>query len=174
MKKILTNVVSVVLIAGMALSIASCGKKIEPVKAKDFKKALEESFDIDDDEYTEYEGSDYTNIYYYEHDYWIDYYQFDDEDDAFDRFDDWYDAYEDVVDGKDFSGKHRSFYNEKAGYGYILLNGESEDNDFVDDKVYGGIYWSGDTFIIILVTSDKDKYVDNVTALIRALGYPKP
>ena len=29
-------------------------------------------------------------------------------------------------------------------------------------------------FIIILVTSDKDKYVDNVTALIRALGYPKP
>lgn len=82
MKKILTNVVSVVLIAGMALSIASCGKKIEPVKDKDFKKALEESFDIDDDEYTEYEGDDYTNIYYYEHDYWIDYYQFDDEDDA--------------------------------------------------------------------------------------------
>ena len=79
-----------------------------------------------------------------------------------------------MVDDKDFSGKHRSFYNEKAGYGYILLNGESDDNDFVDDKVYGGIYWSGDTFIIILVTSDKDKYVDNVTALIRALGYPKP
>ena len=174
MKKILTSVVSVVLIASMGLSIAGCAKKIKPIKGKDFKNALEEVFDIDDDDYTEYKGSDYTDIYYYEHDYFIEYYQFDDADDAFDRFDDLYDSYEDMIEDKDFTGRHRAVYNEKGGYGYILLNGESEDNDFIDDDVYGGIYWVDDTLVYVLVTSDKDKYVDNVSAMIRAIGYPKP
>lgn len=174
MKKVLTNVVSVILIASMGLSVSGCAGKIKPVAKKDFKKALEESFDIDDDDYTDYKGSDYDNVWYVEHDYYVEYYQFDDEDDAMDMFDEFYDRYEDMVDDKDFKGRHRSVVNDKKAYGYILLKGESDDDDFFDGDIYGGIYWVDDTIIIVLVSSDKDKYVDNITAMIRALGYPKP
>ena len=174
MKKVLTSIVSVVLIASMGLSVAGCAKKIKPVTKKDFKKALEETFDIDDDDYGDYDGDDYVHISYGDHDYDVEFYQFDDDDDAFDMFDDLYDAYEDMIEDKDFTGKHRAVYNEKAAYGYILLNGEADDKHFFDDDIYGGIYWSGDTIIIVLVTSDKDKYVDNVSTMIRAIGYPKP
>ena len=130
MKKVLTNVVSVILIASMGLSVSGCAGKIKPVAKKDFKKALEESFDIDDDDYTDYKGSDYDNVFYVEHDYYVEYYQFDDEDDAMDMFDEFYDRYEDMVDDKDFKGRHRSVVNDKKAYGYILLKGESDDDDF--------------------------------------------
>lgn len=172
MKKFITKAVSVVLIATMGMSLAACGK-IKPVTKKDFKKALEESFDIDDDDYYVYECDDYVNIYYYDHDYYVEFYQFDDADDAMDRFDDVYDAYEDMVEDKDFKGTRRAVYNDRAEYGYITLRGEADDF-FMEDDVYGGIYWSGDTLIIVMVNSDKDKYVNNVRTMIQALGYPKP
>lgn len=174
MKKAIKTIVSVVLLASMAFSIAGCAKKIEPVKKKDFKDALEEVFDIDEDDYSDYDWDDYTNIYYYDHDYRVEMYQFDDEDDALEMFEDLYDEYEDMIEDKEFKGKKKGVFNEKAGYGYILLNGESESDEFYDDDIYGGFYWSGDTIIVVIVLSDKDKYTDNIDAMIRALGYPKP
>ena len=174
MKKAIKTIVSLTLLTSMAFSIAGCAKKIEPVKKNDFKDALEEVFDIDDDDYSDYDFDDCTNIYYVDHDYYIEMYQFDDEDDALEMFEDLYDDFEDMVEDKEFKGKKKGVFNEKQGYGYILVNGESESDDFFDDDIYGGFYWSGDTLIIVVVFSDKDKYTENIDAMIRALGYPKP
>ncbi|MBO4636574.1 MAG: hypothetical protein J5685_05435, partial [Clostridiales bacterium] len=110
MKK-LKSVVALVLVGASMMSLAGCAKKIEPLKKKDFKDALENALDIDDDDYSDYDGSDYDNVWYYEDKYFIDYYQYDDEDDAADWFEDVYDDYEDMIDDKDFSGRHRAVYN---------------------------------------------------------------
>ena len=174
MKKAIKNIVSVVLLASMALSLAGCAKKIEPIKKKDFKDALEEVFDIDDDDYSDYDWDDYTNIYYYDHDTRVEMYQFDNEDDALELFEDYYDEFEDMIEDKEFKGKKKSFFDEKKGYGYILLNGESDSDDFFDDDIYGGIYWTGDTVIFVYVLSDKDKYTEKIDAFLNAIGYPKP
>lgn len=174
MKKAIKSIVSITLLASMAFSMAGCAKKITPVKKNDFKDAIEEVFDIDDDDYWEYDGDDYTSISYYDHDYYVVMYQYDDADDALDDFEDIYDNYEDMVEDKEFKGKKKAVFNEKAGYGYIVLNGESESDDFYDDDIYGGIYWADDTVIVVLVLSDKDKYTENIDAVISALGYPKP
>ncbi len=174
MKKFVRSIVSVVLLGSMALSFAGCAKKIEPVKKNDFKDALEESFDIDDDDYSEYEWDDYTDIYYYDHDYYVEMYQYDDADDALDKFEDAYDDFQDMLDDKEFKGRHKAVFNEKGGYGYITFSGESDSDDFFDDDIHGGIYWADDTIIIVVVTSDKDKYTENIDAMIKALGYPKP
>lgn len=174
MKKAVKNIVSVVLLACMAFSLASCGKKISPVKKKDFKSALEDSFDIDEDDYSDYDWDDYDYISYLDHDYYVVLRQYDDADDALDEFENIYDDYEDMVDDKEFKGKRSAVFNEKAGYGYILLNGESDSEDFFDDDIYGGIYWTEDEIIIVIVLSDKDKYTENVDAMLKAIGYPRP
>lgn len=174
MKKAIKNIVSVVLLASMALSIAGCAKKIEPVKKKDFKDALEEVFDIDDDDYRDYDWDDYENIYYYDHDTRVEMYQYDDEEDALDLFEDIYDDYEDMIEDKEFKGKKRAVFNENGGYGYILLDGVTDADEFGDDDFYGGIYWSGDTIIYVYVLSDKDKYTKQIDEFLNVIGYPKP
>ena len=172
--KALRSAVALILVGSTAMSLAGCSKKIEALSKKDFKNAIEEALDLDDDDLAGLSTSDPVNIWYYEGKYFIDYYQYEDADDAEERFEDWYDDYEDMIEDKDFEGRHSGVYNENGGYGYILLNGEADDDHFGEDTVYGGIYWADDTFLIILAQSDKDKYVDGINALLAELGYPKP
>ena len=80
------KVISVAVLGAMVLSMTGCAKKIESVKKGDFKDAIEEA-SIDD--YSD-NGS---NIYYYGDDFFIEFYEFDDEDDARDCWDDIIDSY---------------------------------------------------------------------------------
>ena len=143
------SVVATILVGATMMSLAGCAKKIEPVKKKDFKDALENALDIDDDEYLDGDGS----VIYMEGKYYIMYR---------------------AVDDKDFTGKHREVYNENGGYGYIVFDGESDGGDMMEGDLYGGIYWAEDTAIYVMATSNKDKYVDGINALLSELGYPKP
>ena len=168
--KTIRSVVATILVGATMMSLAGCAKKIEPVKKKDFKTALENALDIDDDEYLDGDGT----VIYMEGKYYIMYRTFEDEDDAADWFEDLYDDFEDAVDDKDFTGKHREVYNENGGYGYIVFDGESDGGDMMEGDLYGGIYWAEDTAIYVMATSNKDKYVDGINALLSELGYPKP
>ena len=150
--------------------MAACSK-IQPIKPKDFGKALESALDLDDDDYNEGKGSDYKYCSYYD-DITAYCYQYDDEDDAYDQFDDIKDLYDDMMDDKDFSGKTKVVTGKD--FGYILLNGEGDSDDFIDDDFYGGFYYTGDTVVVIYTTSTSDKKIKMVKDLISELGYPKP
>lgn len=172
------KVISVALVGAMALSIAGCAKKIETVKAGDFRDALEEV--MDDDDYTD--AND--NIYCYGDNFFIEFYEFGDEDDAADAWDDIYDTYEDMTDGGDFSGKRKTVTT--GSFGYILLDGECEDEDFLtgvsgvqflnggENYYYGGIFYVEDQIIIVMTTKDKDGNREDIDTILNALGYPKP
>ncbi|MBO4637138.1 MAG: hypothetical protein J5685_08350 [Clostridiales bacterium] len=174
--KVLRSAVTFLLAGAMMMSLAGCAKKIEPLKAKDFKDALENALDVDEDEYLEIDNDNVEVVMYSEGKYVMLYRQYDDEDDAADWFEDTLDDFEDAVDDKDFTGRHRQVYNENGGYGYILFNGENEGSGELmgDGHIYGGIYWAEDTIVYIFCASDKDKYIDGVNAVLRELGYPRP
>ena len=36
------------------------------------------------------------------------------------------------------------------------------------------LLWTEDEIIIVIVLSDKDKYTENVDAMLKAIGYPRP
>ncbi|MBR1797527.1 MAG: hypothetical protein IJ757_05925 [Clostridiales bacterium] len=164
--KHIKEVVSTILIGAMLMPLAGCSKKIEPIKAKEFKKAIELVFD--DDEY-----SSYGDIIYVDDDnYMIMYRKADDEDDAEDAWEDLLDDYEDMVDDKKFDGRTRLV--EGDGYGYILLNGDSSDKGFGKGYYYGGIYYVEDMVIAIVTTKDKDANRDNINTILRELGLPRP
>ena len=171
MKKFVKSLVSTMLIGSMLFSFAGCSVKFDAVKAKDFKKALEDAMDIDDDDYSDYDWDDSRNIWYYHKDIRIDYYQFDDADDAYDYFEDLYDEWEDTLDDGDFDGKHKEKFKDDATSGYILLNGESDNDDFYEGDIYGGIYFVDDIIIIAVCRSDKQKDMDKIDALLDAIGY---
>ena len=172
------QVISVALVSAMALSIAGCAKKIESIKKGDFKDAIEEV--IDDGDYVEYGD----NIYYYGDNFFIDFYQLDDEDDAADAWDDILDSYNDMVDDKDFDGSRRMV--STSNYGYILLDGESDSDDFLADVsgitflaggenyYYGGIFYVEDEIIVVMTLKDKDGNREDIDTILAAMGYPHP
>jgi len=172
MNKTVKKIMSVILATSVVLPLAACGKKIEPVKAKDFKKALEESLDIDDDEYYDWDDEDDENIWYSDSNIVIDFYIYEDEDDAYDLFEDLYDEYQDMMDDKDFSGKSKAVFTDT--YGYITLNGEADTKHWLDDDIYGGIYYAGDMVAYIYTTSTKDAKKETIDDLLGELGFPKP
>jgi len=166
--KNLKKAVAITLIGAMLLPLAGCGKKIEPVRARDFEAAIEEVFD--DDEYMSYDGS----VFVSDDDFVIGYMKFEDEDDALDSWEDFIDDYEDMLDHKKFDGRH-VFVNRDT-YGYILLNGENSDRNFAEGKgyYYGGIYFTEDVLIVVITTDDRDASRQDVNTILNALGYPKP
>lgn len=172
MNKTVRKIMSVILATSVVLPLASCGRKIEPIDSKDFKKALEDILDIDDDEYYDWEEDDNENIWYYDSNIIVDFYIYEDEDDAYDYFEDQYDEYEDMMDDKDFSGKSKAVFTDT--YGYILLDGEADTKNWLDDDYYGGIYYAGDMVVRIFTTSTKDAKKETVDELLSELGLPKP
>lgn len=176
--KMMKKAVSIVLLGAMALSMAGCAKKIETVKKKDFKNAIEEV--IDEDDYVENDS----NVYYYGENFFIDFYEFSDEDDAADAWEDILDSYNDMVDDKKFDGSRRLVNTDT--YGYILLNGDCDDKDFLTNIsnvyflqegrsfYYGGIFFVEDEIIVVMTTKDKDSNMEDIRTILNALGYPKP
>ncbi len=174
----LKKVISVALLGAMALSIAGCAKKIESIKAKDFKNAIEEV--IDEDDYSDLGD----NIYYYGDNMFIDFYEFEDADDATDTWEDILDSYNDMTDDKKFDGSRRLV--NTSNYGYILLDGECDDKNFLSDLsnvyflqsgrsyYYGGIFFVDDEIIVVMTTKDKDGNREDIDTILAAMGYPKP
>ena len=74
--KNIKKIIAVTLVGAMLLPLAGCAKKIEHIRAGEFKDAIEEVFD--DDDYVSY--GDLITVM--DDDYAIVFTQFDDEDDA--------------------------------------------------------------------------------------------
>ena len=171
--KVLKTVVCSALVATMLFCMVGC-VNVKAVNKKDFKNALEDVADIDDDEYYEYDDFDsdidYT-IYAYDSDAYYDYSIYGDEDDALDAFEDIYDEFQDMKDDKDFDGSLRMGLSGSTGY--ILFNGEADGSVF-DDEVYGGIYLKDDVVIMVYAYSDSKSDIKDINAFLSAIGLPKP
>ena len=171
--KVLKTVVCSALVATMLFCMVGC-VNVKAVNKKDFKNALEDVADIDDDEYYEYDDFDsdidYT-IYAYDSDAYYDYSIYGDEDDALDAFEDIYDEFQDMKDDKDFDGSLRMGLSGSTGY--ILFNGEADGSVF-DDEVYGGIYLKDDVVIMVYALSDSKSDIKDINAFLSAIGLPKP
>lgn len=161
------KIIAATIVGIMLLSIAGCAKKIERVRKGDFEDAIEEVFD--DDEYGTYADS----VYVYDDHYAINF-SILDEDDAEDIWEECLEDYDDMIEDNDFHGRTRRVDTDT--YGYILLNGELDDDDFLGDRdyVYGGIFYIEDEYIAVLTDKDKDDYRDNVDTILDALGFPHP
>ncbi|MBO4242899.1 MAG: hypothetical protein J5883_06435, partial [Clostridiales bacterium] len=70
------------------------------------------------------------------------------------------------------NGKTKSVFTDN--YGYITLNGEADTKDWLDDDIYGGYYFAGDTIIIVYTDSTSDKKINLVKDFLGEIGYPKP
>lgn len=174
--KTMKKVVSIALVAAMMLSVAACGKNYKVVDKKTFKSALEDVAGFDEDDI--YDFKDYYDGA--EHDLdcsdgriRYEYIQFEDNEAAMDYFEDyWYDDYEDMVDDGDFSGRRSSVITNTSAY--ILVNGESDSDDFFDDDIYGGFFCKEDTVVLVYTVSDRDRDIEAVNEFLSAIGYPHP
>lgn len=166
--KNIKKIIAVTLVGAMLLPLAGCAKKIEHIRAGEFKDAIEEVFD--DDDYVSYGDM----IAVTDDDYAIVFTQFDDEDDAEEAWEDMVDSFEDMMDDKDFDGRARLVNRDT--YGYILLNGECDDRDFYTGRsyMYGGIYFVEDEAFAILTVEDDNDTRNDVNTILRALGLPRP
>ena len=162
------KIIAATLVGAMLLPLAGCAKKIELIRAGEFKDAIEEVFD--DDDYVSYGDM----IVVMDDDYAIVFSQYDDEDDALDAWEDTVDDYEDMMDDKDFDGRTRLVNRDT--YGYILLNGECDDRDFYQGRsyMYGGIYYVEDEIFAIVTVDDDNGARDDINTILRALGLPRP
>ena len=167
MKKV-KCIVAAALIGAMLLPLTGCFKKIEYVKMRDFRNAVEEVFD--DDEYVE--EDDFLTVT--DDDYAIGIFI---QDDAPDNFDDIYDAYDDMMDDHDFDG--RTVYVVMKNYGYILLAGDCDSDEFMRgdyfegrDYLYGGWYYVDDEIFAVFTTRDSDRCRENVDTILEELGLP--
>lgn len=176
------GVMAIGLTAAMLFSFTGCGTSFSATDKKTFESALEDKdiLDLDDDEYSSQKGDDLygvdgctRDIWYYGDDFYIEYREFDETEDAYDYFEDCYDDFEDDMDDENFEGSSKSKISDTTGY--IILDGEGDDGDFVgDDDIYGGLYFKDNTVVYVLVRSDKDKDQDKVDDFLDAIGYPKP
>ncbi len=175
MKNVIKGFTSVLLIGSMLFSIAGCGR-VKAYDKKEVKSILKDDLGLKDDKD------------YYTYD-WDDYYVFtgsngkssfriaiyEDEDDAADEFEDLLDNFQDDKDDDCFSGRSR--YVSGKSSGYIVLNGEADDDgDFFteDEYYYGGIYWADNMIIWVLADKDKDNAREDVRAFLKAFGLPRP
>lgn len=166
--KMIKEIMAVTLVGAMLLPLAGCAKKIERMRAKDFKNGIETVFD--DDEYSSYGDT----ISLADDDYIIAFMTADDDDDARDEWEDIVDAFQDMKDDKKFDGRTRLV--DRDTYGYILLSGDCKDKDFANGKgyYYGGIFYVEDELIVVITLKDKDSCRDNIDTILRALGLPRP
>ena len=179
MKSLVKSIAAVVLAGSMMLSVAACAN-FNLLTYKEFKSALEESQNMEDDDYTvrkkgTYEGYDIKhsvaaikgkcNFMFVE---------FDDQDDAVDYFEDVYDAFEDALKDEEFDGNYKKSYSESSVTGYILVDGKSEAAKFINGKCYGGIFLKENTVVVVMANSQKNSDIEKIDAMLDAIGYPKP
>ncbi|MFA6828933.1 MAG: hypothetical protein WCQ74_05330 [Saccharofermentanales bacterium] len=171
--KVLKTLLCSALVATMLFCMVGC-VNVKAVNKKDFKNALEDVADFDDDEYYEYDDYDsdnYYTIYAYDSDAYYNYSIYGDEDYALDAFEDIYDEFQDMKEDKDFDGSLRMGLSGSTGY--ILFNGEADGSVF-DDEAYGGIYLKDDVVIMVYALSDSKSDIKDINAFLSAIGLPKP
>ena len=169
--KVLKTVVCSALVATMLFCMVGC-VNVKAVSKKDFKNALEDVADFDEDEFEEYENDEaYYNLRVSDDDEYYQYSVFSDEDDALDAFEEIYDEIEDMKEDKDFDGSLRIGLNGNTGY--ILFNGEADGSVF-DDEAYGGIYLKDDVIIMVGTNSTSKRDIKDIDAFLSAIGLPKP
>lgn len=170
----LKGIVSVLLIATMALAFSACGS-VKAVAPKEFKSAVKDVMDCDKDDL--YEGDGYVDYVdsYIEYDgedwdkYTIEITEYEDEDAA--KY-----VFESRVNSFNFYKSHDGIDGKiKITKNYIVVDAEvvtSYDGDGID--MYGGYYLAENYIIQVTTNTGKDKDRDVVDEMIEALGYPKP
>lgn len=174
MKKI-KNVVAVMMTAVMLFSMTGCHKNIKEISKKDFKNALEDELDVDSDDISDWSDDDEKCYIYISDDYVQSYIfiEFDDEDDAADAFEDYYDDFEDVKDDDDFDGSSSAYISDSTGY--ILFDGETDDDKFLEEsEIYGGIYHRGAVLVVAYSADGGKSDNKDIDTFLSAVGYPKP
>lgn len=179
MKNLTKGIVSVALAGSIMMSVAGCAS-FNQITHKEFKSALEDALKMDDGDYTEYKnssvGGDDTKHEVYAVDGKCRYafIEFEDVDDAKDYFEDIYDEFEDTIKDDDFKGSYKKAYSDSSATGYILVDGDSDNDDFMDGKCYGGIFLKENTIVVVMANSNKSSDMDDIDAMLSAIGYPKP
>lgn len=169
--KTIRNVIAVTLVGATMFSLTACGgTKIEAVSESDFIDALEKY--LDEDGILDYDTEEADNTYYYEGDYFIDYYKYNDADDAKDRFEEIYELYNNARSNNDLDGTYSAV--SMGSYGYILLDCDSDDPSFSEGYNYGGIYWTEDVLIICIFQDDSSSGKSNIDGILDEIGYPHP
>lgn len=191
------------LVSVMVISTTGCGKlNFDPVKAKDFTKALEKA----DEDYADCideleDGMAYSgDIYYVESD----------ESDMVEDLTDGAEAeearvlvviggedsqvmyeyikFEDAEDASDFFMD--TYYDEikeslddddiegnykmaaNKTHGYVSLDAKSDDSDFGEGKIFGGCYLADDVIVVALGINPSKSDKKAIEAFIDELGYP--
>lgn len=82
--------------------------------------------------------------------------------------------YEDFDSKDEFNGG--KLHEKKDDYGYIVIKGTDVGTDIFGDRhasgdLYGAIYYSG-SMVVIISNEETDSGLEDVEAIIKALGYP--
>ena len=163
--KTMKKVFAVVLVGAMGLSLAACGgKKAKQITAKEFKKTMKaEDYTVSDGHDDDYE--EYLIAVDEDQEIQVNYYLFEDADDAKDYFDEGVDTMKEWKDEDDLDGSVK-----KSGNKFVAdLSGEDDDGD------EGGIYLvcvrSGEMVITATTYETDSKTKKKVDAIIDKLCY---
>lgn len=164
MKKVLV----VVLALTMIFSLAACNKKV--IDDKDFEDIME------DMDYSVYEGSGDkkidTNMYAYDEDmdYYVNFDEYEDKDDAIEDFEDRVDEVKEIKDDKEFDGSIK--VSGSGNYKKLVIKGDfDEDSDMFDGDIYMVMVRVDNIMISAYTDSTKDKAVDEINKIFKELGY---
>ena len=163
--KTMKKVFAVVLVGAMALSLCACGgKKAKQLTAKEFKKTMKaEDYTVtngDDDDFEEYlvavdeDGEIQVN-----------YYLFEDSDDAKDFFDEGVDSMKELKDEEDLDGSVK-----KSGTKFVAdLSGEDDEGE--EYGMYLVCVRSGEMVITATTNETDSKTKKKVDAIVDTLCY---
>lgn len=153
-----------VLAFAMILSVTACAKK--PIDYKEFRDVLEDDFDFEVEKGSASEDVDKSYYGYDEDgDYHAQYTLYEDVDDAEEEIEDFIELIEDALDDDEFDGKINK--TKSGDYEKIVVNGEHDD----EGDMYAVVIRSGAMVIMVGTDSTRDKYVDKINDIVKALGY---
>lgn len=129
--------------------------RVKYIPYRDFENALDEFYDVEDDEIIEYEDEDHEFLIYDGGNTIVFYTDYDDGDDAHDNFDETYSLYEEWHNAHrglgDTNDIHRSFFDEDTEMGYVFfLEHEQEQMQSIVE------YFLGDIEVEYLLEDDFD------------------
>ncbi len=162
--KMTKKILVLVLAFTMILSVAACSKK--PIDEDKFEEVMEDKFDFEVEEGATSKDIDEAFYAYDEdNDYYVTYTLYEDADEAEDVMDDYIDDIEEAKEDEDFEGKITKTGSGK--YKKVTVKGEDEDAG----DMYAVLIRSDKMIIMIGTQSVKDKRVDQVNKIVKALGY---
>lgn len=159
------RIIVLLLTFAMLLSITACAKK--PIDYKEFRDILEDDFDFEIEKGSA--SKDVDKMYYgqdEDEDYHAQYTLYEDADDAEDEMEDQIDDIEDLLDDDEFDGKIKKSGSGK--YQKVIIEGEYEEYDM---DVYMVVIRSDAMILSVSTFSTRDKHIDAVNDIVKALGY---